>query len=86
MSEKPTSILADEAKRTPQFFIDDESGEGWQLFGHAGNIQMAVENAMAYVQATIDMLLEDEDQGGKICLAFKRKDMSEQEVAALPEV
>lgn len=72
-------------KKTPQFFIDDDSGQGLQLLGSAENLALTAENITAYVSVAIDWLLEEAD-GHRVTLTIHRKDMSAEEVAELPEV
>lgn len=76
--------MSKQTDKIPQLFIDDGSGEGWQLFGSASDAEMASQNAMAYIQVAIDVLLSDGEE--TMCLTFKRQDMTEKEVADLPEV
>lgn len=73
------------SKKTAQFFIDDDSGEPWQLIGSAEDLDMTIENLNAHLSVALDQLLEDGD-GGEATLRIKRKDMTEAEVAELPEV
>ena len=69
----------------PQFFIDDESGEGLQLIGSAENLGLTIENLTAYLWVAIETLLEDED-GDQVTLMIRRTDMTAEEVDALPEL
>lgn len=72
-------------EQVAHFFIDDESGEGWQLIGQAGDVPLTVGNIKAYVQVAIDSLLCGRN-GETMTLTLRRKDMTEAEVAALPVV
>lgn len=72
-------------KKTPQFFIDDDSGEGLQLIGRGDNLSLTAENLSAYLSVAIDQLLEGAD-GHRVTLTIHRKDMTEEGVAELPEV
>ncbi len=73
-----------EPKKIPQLFVDDDSGMGWQLFGSASDVEGAARNAMAYIRVAIDLLLDGTEDG--VYLTFKRQDMTEAEIAALPEI
>ena len=68
----------------PRFFLDDDSGEPWQLFGDVENIALAAENFGATVRVAIDNLLTDCDGG--VVLRIKRRDMTDSEVDELPEL
>ena len=72
-------------QRKPQFFLDDDSGEPWQLFGSADNPTLAVQNFMAFAQVAIDQWVEGGD-GEVAVLRIKRVDMAEAEVEELPDL
>ncbi len=76
--------MTDEKK--PRFLIDDESGEGWQLFADADNLNLAGDNARAYARAAMDDLLERGKDGDTRTLTIQRCNMTDAEVAALPDL
>ncbi len=70
--------------KTARVFIDDDSGEGLQLIGSAGDVGMLIINVGAYTQVAIDTLLAGAD-GDVVTLTLTRKDMTSYQVATLPE-
>ncbi len=69
----------------PQFFIDDDSGEPWQLFGDAESMELAARNAEAYFRVALEQLRDGSD-GDELTLTIRRTDMTQAEVDALPEL
>ena len=71
--------------KAAQLFIDDDSGEGWQLIGSIRYLALAKANITAHLLVALDTLLDGED-GDRVTLTIVRKDMTEKEVSRLPEV
>lgn len=69
---------------TPQFFVDDDSGEPWQLVGSAGNIELTYDNLTAYLWVALERLLTGESDE-TITLTIRRQDMTCEEVDEIPE-
>lgn len=76
-------LLVDKQKRRC-VFVDDESGEGWQLIGDLNDKKMAARNALNYVQVAIDEL--EVLPGDVQILSFKIVEMTDDEIDALPAI
>lgn len=69
----------------PRLFLDDDSGEPWQLFGDVENIALAADSFKPTVQVAINNLLAGCD-GDVVVLRIKRCDMIDFEVDELPDL
>jgi len=72
-------------EKIPMLFVDDESGEPWQLIARMDEKILAKANSMAYVEVILEEL-RSAKSGRSICLTFKRIDMTESEIEALLEL
>ena len=85
--EELDKLLLEHEGKVPRFFIDDESGEPWQLFGDVGSLSVAYENGKTYVQCAIDHLLGAFGKDGdEVTLTIRRQDMTDEEVDELPDI
>jgi len=73
------------ATKIPCLFVDDESGEPWQLIAKLDEKILCKANSMAYVEVILDGL-RDAKSGRTFCLHFKRLDMTQSEIDVLPDL
>lgn len=82
-------VLDPEAKKRPVLFIDDGSGEPWQLIGNLDerpeSKALAKENVATHVVEYLKMLREG-GHGDEYTMKLQRRDMTQAEIDALPDL
>lgn len=72
-------------KKIPMLFVDDESGEPWQLIAQLDDKILCKANVIAYVGVILEEL-RSAKSGRTARLHFKRLDMTEKRIAELSDL
>ena len=70
--------------KIPVFFLDAGDDMGSQAIGTAADMAVTEANFLPNIQVALDMLTQDGD-GSQITFVLTRRDMTSDELAALPE-